>query len=131
MQFTGMPWMRDHFLGLVESTLAGVDPDPRLFLEALRRSLDQVREGRNPFDDGGLLGMLAGPEQYEAIQKVGGLMSLLEGHGDVTMDRAGADRIPSADRFGRVLRERRRQRGAGSAHHPDRPRRQAPPVRAG
>ena len=34
-------------------------------------------------------------------------MSLLEGHGDVTMDRAGADRIPSADRFSRVLRQRR------------------------
>jgi putative hydrolase len=34
-------------------------------------------------------------------------MSLLEGHGDVTMDRAGADRIPSAERFSRVLRERR------------------------
>jgi uncharacterized protein (DUF2342 family) len=35
-------------------------------------------------------------------------MSLLEGHGDVTMDRAGADRIPSAERFSRVLRARRR-----------------------
>ena len=30
------------------------------------------------------------------LDKIGGLMSLLEGHGDVTMDRAGADRIPSA-----------------------------------
>ena len=36
-------------------------------------------------------------------------MSLLEGHGDVTMDRAGADQIPSAERFGRVLRQRRQQ----------------------
>ena len=36
-------------------------------------------------------------------------MSLLEGHGDVTMDRAGADRIPSAERFSRVLRIRRQQ----------------------
>ena len=36
-------------------------------------------------------------------------MALLEGHGDVTMDRAGAGLIPSAERFGRVLRERRRQ----------------------
>jgi putative hydrolase len=41
-------------------------------------------------------------------------MSLLEGHGDVTMDRAGADRIPSAERFARVLRERR-QSVAGPA----------------
>jgi putative hydrolase len=39
---------------------------------------------------------------------MGGLMSLLEGHGDVTMDRAGAARIPSAKRFAAVLRERRR-----------------------
>ena len=36
-------------------------------------------------------------------------MSLLEGHGDVTMDRAGADQIPIAERFGRVLRQRRQQ----------------------
>jgi coenzyme F420 biosynthesis associated uncharacterized protein len=111
MQFTGIPWMREYFLSLIDSTLAGVDPDPKRFLEALRRCVDQVREGRNPLDDGGLLSLLAGPEQYEAIQKVGGLMSLLEGHGDITMDRAGADRIPSAERFSRVLRQRRQQHG--------------------
>ncbi|HEY2301858.1 MAG TPA: zinc-dependent metalloprotease [Acidimicrobiales bacterium] len=111
MQFTGVPWMRAHFLSLVETTLAGVDPDPRRLMDALRRAADQVRSGQNPFDDGGLLVLLAGPEQYEAIQQVTGLMSLLEGHGDVTMDRAGADRIPSAERFSRVLRQRRQQRG--------------------
>jgi coenzyme F420 biosynthesis associated uncharacterized protein len=111
MQFTGVPWMRGYFLSLIESTLAGVDPDPRRFLEALRRAVDQVRRGQNPLDDGGLLTLLAGPEQYEAIQHVSGLMSLLEGHGDVTMDRAGADRIPSAERFSRVLRQRRQQKG--------------------
>jgi coenzyme F420 biosynthesis associated uncharacterized protein len=111
MQFTGIPWMREYFLSLIESTLAGLDPDPKHFLEALRRSAGQMRNGRNPLDDGGLISLLAGPEQYQAIQKVGGLMSLLEGHGDVTMDRAGAERIPSAERFSRVLRQRRRQRG--------------------
>jgi putative hydrolase len=36
-------------------------------------------------------------------------MSLLEGHGDVTMDRAGAGAIPSATRFSEVLRQRRNQ----------------------
>ncbi len=34
-------------------------------------------------------------------------MSLLEGHGDVTMDRAGEGLVPSAERFARVLRQRR------------------------
>jgi len=37
------------------------------------------------------------------------MMSLLEGHGDVTMDRAGEGRVPSAERFSRVLRQRRQQ----------------------
>lgn len=111
MQFTGIPWMRPYFLSLVESTLAGVEPDPRRFLDALRRAMEAVRAGQNPLDEGGLITLLAGPEQYEAIQQIGGLMSLLEGHGDVTMDRAGADRIPSAERFSRVLRQRRELKG--------------------
>jgi coenzyme F420 biosynthesis associated uncharacterized protein len=110
-QFTGVPWMREHFLQLVERTLASIDPDPKQFLVALRRSVDEMRAGRNPLDEGGLLTLIAGPEQHAAIQEIGGLMSLLEGHGDVTMDRAGADRIPSAAWFSQVLKERRRQRG--------------------
>jgi uncharacterized protein (DUF2342 family) len=35
------------------------------------------------------------------------MMSLLEGHGDVTMSRAAGDRIPSSERFHRVLHQRR------------------------
>jgi coenzyme F420 biosynthesis associated uncharacterized protein len=106
-QFTGIPWMREHFLGLVEGSLAAVDPDPKRFLAALRRAVEEVRAGRNPLDEGGLVALLASPEQQAVLQQVQGLMSLLEGHGDVTMDRAGADRIPNAERFQRVLRQRR------------------------
>ncbi len=107
VQFTGIPWLRPYFLSLVDKTLDAVDPDPKRFLYALRRLLDGVRGGQNPLDDGGLLALLATPEQQEVLQQVSGLMSLLEGHGDVTMDRAGADRIPNAARFSRVLRQRR------------------------
>ena len=35
------------------------------------------------------------------------MMSLLEGHGDVTMDRAGAAEVPGAATFSKVLHERR------------------------
>jgi putative hydrolase len=41
------------------------------------------------------------------LDQVTGLMSLLEGHGDVTMDRAGEGLVPNADRFARALRQRR------------------------
>ncbi|MGH9086372.1 MAG: zinc-dependent metalloprotease [Acidimicrobiales bacterium] len=106
-QFTGVPWLRPHYLGLVEQTLGSVDPDPKRFLDALLRVVEDLRSGRNPLEDGGIVTLLASPEQRSVLEQVGGLMSLLEGHGDVTMDRAGADRIPSAHRFARVLRERR------------------------
>ncbi|HWE56798.1 MAG TPA: zinc-dependent metalloprotease [Acidimicrobiales bacterium] len=111
MQFTGVPWLRPHFLGLVDRTLAGFDPDPKAILSALRRSAESVRAGHNPLEEGGLASVIAGPEQFAAIQEIGGMMSLLEGHGDVTMDRAATDLIPSAPEFSRTLHQRRQQRG--------------------
>lgn len=108
-QFTGVPWMRPHFLSLVEASVGAIDPDPKRFLEALRRAVEQVRAGQNPLDDGGLVALLAGPEQHQVLQQVQGLMSLLEGHGDVTMNRAGQGVVPSAERFHRTLHARRNE----------------------
>ncbi|QXC59278.1 zinc-dependent metalloprotease [Aquihabitans sp. G128] len=108
-QFTGIPWMRQHFLGLVQETVGSVDPDPKHLTDALGRLAGDLRSGKNPLDDGGIMAILASPEQRLVLDRVAGLMSLLEGHGDVTMDRAGADQIPSAERFGQVLRQRRQQ----------------------
>lgn len=110
-QFTGVPWMREHFLSLVDRTLAGIEPDPKQILESLRRSAASIRAGHNPLDDGGLLALVASPDQFAAIREIGGMMSLLEGHGDITMGRAGAELIPNAGRFSYVLRQRRRQHG--------------------
>jgi coenzyme F420 biosynthesis associated uncharacterized protein len=111
-QFTGVPWMRRHFLGLVEQSMAVVDADPARFFAALDRIVDAFRTGTNPLKDGGLMALVATPEQKVVLDEISGLMSLLEGHGDVTMDRAGEGLIPSADRFSRALRQRR-QSAAG------------------
>lgn len=108
-QFTGVPWMRQHFIGLVEQTVSGLDPDPKRFLDGLRRAVDQIRAGHNPLDDGGLVALIAGDEQHAALQQVQGMMALLEGHGDVTMNRAGEGLLPNADRFHRTLHQRRNQ----------------------
>src|SRR5690606_22894318 len=103
-----------HFLGLVNSTLAAVDPDPRRLLDAFVRVIEDLRAGQNPLDEGGLATLLASPDQRELFGRIGGMMSLLEGHGDVTMDRAGEGPVPSAPRFSRALRERRRQGGSAA-----------------
>ena len=104
--------MREHFLGLVESTVSAVDTDPKQLLDSIGQVAASIRSGHNPLDDGGIAVLFSSPEQREVLEQVSGLMSLLEGHGDVTMDRAGADQIPNAARFGQVLRQRRQQGNA-------------------
>jgi coenzyme F420 biosynthesis associated uncharacterized protein len=111
-QFTGVPWLRPHFLGLVERLVGSLDPDPAHLIASLRSAVSDHRARRQAIDDGGLVALFATPDQRAVLAEVGGLMSLLEGHGDVTMDRAGHDLVPSAERFSRVLRERRRQTAA-------------------
>jgi coenzyme F420 biosynthesis associated uncharacterized protein len=108
-QFTAIPWMRDYFVSLVEEGLGSLDPDPSRLAEALKRLTEELMAGRNPLRDNGALGLVASPEQLEGLHRIQALMSLLEGHGDVTMDRAGAAAIPSAARFSEVLRQRRNQ----------------------
>ena len=112
LQFTAVPWLRDHFVGLVGELLEPLSGDPLGLAETVRRVTTEVRAGRNPMSDGdggvaGVVGLLATPEQKLALSKISGMMSLLEGHGDVTMDRAGAAEIPGAAEFSRVLHERR------------------------
>jgi coenzyme F420 biosynthesis associated uncharacterized protein len=111
-QFTGVPWLRPYFLELVRTLLEGVDPDPRRLIEALKRAAAEAREGKNPLDEGGLMALLASPEQRQALDRIGGFMSLLEGHGDVVMNRAARGRIPQAQRFANVLQQRRQRTGA-------------------
>lgn len=106
-QFTGVPWLREHFLSLVNETLDAVDPDPQVLREAVSRILDARKKGEDPLADGGLPALIATEEQRAVLNRVSGMMSLLEGHGDVTMDRAGAGLVPSAERFAATLRARR------------------------
>ncbi|MGH9022486.1 MAG: zinc-dependent metalloprotease, partial [Acidimicrobiia bacterium] len=59
IQFRAVPWMRPHFLSLVERALSIVDPDPKRLSEALKRAVSEMRQKRNPFEGGGLLAALA------------------------------------------------------------------------
>jgi coenzyme F420 biosynthesis associated uncharacterized protein len=106
-QFTGVPWLRDHFLGLVNKTLESVDPDPEMFRDAAKRIVESKKTGEDIFEDGGLPTLFTTPEQRETLNQISGMMSLLEGHGDVTMDRAGVGHVANADVFAKTFRDRR------------------------
>lgn len=106
-QFTGVPWMRDHFLGLVDKGVSFAAADPKVLLGQVARMATEIRAGRNPLAESGLVGALATPEQAETLRSIQALMSLLEGHGDVTMNAAATERIPGAKRFAETLQARR------------------------
>ncbi len=110
-QFTGVPWLRGYFLSLVDQSLGMVDPDPKRLVQALTRAADEMRQGRNPLDEGGLVGLLATPEQRGVISQVQALMSLLEGHGNVVMNHLGRRHVVGQERMARVLQARRQSRG--------------------
>jgi coenzyme F420 biosynthesis associated uncharacterized protein len=112
VQFTAVPWLRDHLQSQVDQLVEGVDLDPgrvtAMLSEAVKRAGDLV-SGK---DGTSLLDLFATPAQREVIERVTGVMSLLEGHADVVMDGVGPEVIPSV----RHIRSRfdRRRRGAGS-----------------
>jgi coenzyme F420 biosynthesis associated uncharacterized protein len=116
-QFTGVPWMRGYFLGLVREALDMVDPDPRTVLRAVSSAVDEVRAGRNPLDEGGLVGLFASPAQRGVLGQVTALMSVLEGHGNVVMDDLGRDHVAGQERMSRVLSQRRKIGGLTGLLH--------------
>jgi coenzyme F420 biosynthesis associated uncharacterized protein len=116
-QFTGVPWLRDYFLGLVGELVGGAEPDPKRLLAAVARAVDEVRQGRNPIDEGGMVSLFATDEQRETLARVQALMSLLEGHGNAVMNRLGAELVDGQARMARVLQARRNARGATALIH--------------
>jgi coenzyme F420 biosynthesis associated uncharacterized protein len=110
-QFTAVPWMKQYFLSLIDEALAIVDPDPGRLVQAMMRAAGELRKGHNPLDDGGLVALLASPEQRGVLAKVQALMSLLEGHGNSVMNELGRLHVAGQERMARVLQARRRSRG--------------------
>ncbi len=107
LQFQGVPWLRSYFLGLVEELVNATKPEPGRMARLAEEVREASAQGRPLVTEQGLFGLLATPDQREVIDKVQALMSLLEGHGHVVMDRIGARELVSQERMSRILASRR------------------------
>jgi coenzyme F420 biosynthesis associated uncharacterized protein len=108
VQFTAVPWMRDHIHGEIAKLVSSVEVDPGklagLLGEGVRRISDLVRGD----DDTSLLDLVTSPEQREVVDRITAVMSLLEGHADVVMDGVGPEVIPSVAEIRRKFNHRRK-----------------------
>jgi coenzyme F420 biosynthesis associated uncharacterized protein len=109
-QFQGIPWMRDYFMSLVDELVDSTKPEPGVMGRVMEEIVSRRSSGSPVLDERGLLGLFGTPEQNSVVDKVQALMSLLEGHGHVVMDRVGAERLKTQDRMSRVLKGRRQDK---------------------
>jgi coenzyme F420 biosynthesis associated uncharacterized protein len=110
VQFTAVPWMRDHLRGEMERIADTFEPT-RLLDDGLARVREAVRGARGGTETS-LIDLLGTPEQKEIVDRVTGVMSLLEGHADVVMDGVGPEVIPSVADIRRKFDRRRKGVGA-------------------
>ena len=111
VQFTAVPWLRDHMRGQIAELLEATELDPVKLAGMARDSLDTVVKLLRG-DGGSLLDLVQTPEQRAILDRLTAVMSLLEGHADVVMDGGGPQVIPSVD----LIRERfQRRREGGTA----------------
>ena len=109
VQFTAVPWLTGHLRSEMAQIVGSLQTDPgQLIAEAAKRIGDVV----SGHAGGSLVDLLSSPEQKEIIDRITGVMSLLEGHADVVMDGVGPEVIPSVAE----IREKftRRRKGVGT-----------------
>ncbi|WP_260430720.1 zinc-dependent metalloprotease [Nocardioides sp. LS1] len=105
VQFTAVPWMRDHLFGEMQAIAETMEPS-RFLDDGIKRITEALKGGRESGQS--LIDIIGTPEQKEIVDRVTGVMSLLEGHADVVMDGVGPSVIPSVEHIRRRFNERRK-----------------------
>ena len=111
VQFTAVPWMRDHIHGEIMRIVDTVETDPAKVAELLGESVKKLGDIVRGKDDTSLIELFSSPAQLEVIDRITGVMSLLEGHADVVMDGIGPEVIPTVGEI--RTRFNRRRKGTG------------------
>jgi coenzyme F420 biosynthesis associated uncharacterized protein len=108
LQFVGVPWLRAHFLELVGELVASAVPEPGRWARVMADVRRANEDGEPLIGETGLFGLFATSSQKDLLERVQALMSLLEGHGHVVMDRIGKRELESQQRMAAVLKQRRK-----------------------
>jgi coenzyme F420 biosynthesis associated uncharacterized protein len=117
LQFTAVPWLRDHFATEVGRLLSTLDASAAgtfgRLPELIRAARQRLRgsDGVSSIGPVALIELLQTPEQRIALDRIIALSTLLEGHADHVMDAVGPAVVPSVA----TIRSRftARRRGGG------------------
>jgi coenzyme F420 biosynthesis associated uncharacterized protein len=110
VQFTAVPWLREHLIERARSIGSEMMPEPDQLGQRLGEVLAKLPGVLRGETD--VTQVLATPEQRERLAEITAVMSLLEGHADVVMDEVGPQVIPTVADIRRKFDQRRK--GAGN-----------------
>ncbi len=108
VQFTAVPWLREHMIERSRTLALELAPTPSEFAERIQQIAQGLPGAFRPGSTG-LAEVFLTPEQKGKIAEITAVMSLLEGHADVIMDDVGPSVIPTVAE----IREKFTQRRAG------------------
>ncbi|HEX6249101.1 MAG TPA: zinc-dependent metalloprotease [Nocardioidaceae bacterium] len=95
VQFTAVPWMRDHIHGEIAALVDTVEVDPAKLAGLLGEGVKRIGDLVRGDDEMSLIDLVQTPEQKVVLDRITAVMSLLEGHADVVMDGVGPEVIPT------------------------------------
>jgi coenzyme F420 biosynthesis associated uncharacterized protein len=112
VQFTAVPWLRQHMLDEVAALADAVETDPTAMRQRLSGAVGElVKVVRGQGDGSGLMAVIATPEQRAILDRVTAFMSLVEGHAEYVMNAISAGVIPTQPAIERRFAQRRRKGG--------------------
>ena len=112
VQFTAVPWLRDHLLDEVRALTDAMETDPDALKQRLSGALGElVKVVRGQDDGSGLIAVVASPEQRVIIDRVTAFMSLVEGHAEYVMNSVSPAVIPTQPQIEQRFAQRRRRGG--------------------
>ncbi|QQS01482.1 MAG: zinc-dependent metalloprotease [Austwickia sp.] len=107
VQFTAVPWLREHMLARTRQIATDLVPDADQLVDRLKLAAKNAPEVLRPGGTG-LPELFLDADQRAELAAIGAVMALLEGHADVVMDEVGPKVVPSVATI-RARFDKRRQ----------------------
>jgi coenzyme F420 biosynthesis associated uncharacterized protein len=112
LQFTGVPWLRDHLGELVRKYLDTVEVQIQAGAAGGIPSLPRLSELVERFREGGLMALIQTREQRALMDRLQPAMAVIEGYSEHVMDALGATLVPGYAKLRAAMDRRRRSRSA-------------------
>ena len=107
VQFTAVPWLPGHLRSLIAEFTDATELDAAAVGKLLANGIGEIIRIIRGSSDASLMDVLQNDAQRAVVDKMTGVMSLLEGHADVVMDGVGPEVVPTVVEIRRAFERRR------------------------